>query len=98
MSTAYISWCNKTLVFSLQLHTIAAYYPDAPTEEDKAAAEGLVKALRLLYPCMHCRAQLEVDLQRIPPRYENRKEFSLWMCEQHNAVNELLGKLCRPYN
>lgn len=77
----------------LQLHTVAAYYPDHPTDEEKRAAKGLVEALRLLYPCSHCRAQLAVDLEKLPvdDALASRESFSLWMCKQHNFVNASLG-------
>jgi FAD-linked sulfhydryl oxidase len=74
------------------LHTMAAYYPDRPSEEEQRAALGLVDALARLYPCTHCRARLQQELQTNPPRVDSRASFSLWMCEQHNAVNEALGK------
>lgn len=78
------------------LHAVAAYYPERPSEEDKAAALGLVAALRTLYPCVHCRAQLAVDLDRLPPAVGSRAEFAGWVCAQHNLVNELLGKPLFP--
>lgn len=31
-------------------------------------------------------------LKSHPPKVENREEFSHWMCEMHNEVNERLGK------
>ena len=74
------------------LHAVAAYYPVAPSEEQRAAALGLVEALRVLYPCAHCRAQLALDLERLPPRVGSRAELCEWVCQQHNLVNELLGK------
>lgn len=76
------------------LHTVAAYYPDHPTDEEKAAAKGLVEALRLLYPCSHCRTHLAVDLEKLPvdEALGSREALSLWMCKQHNFVNASLGK------
>lgn len=76
------------------LHALAAYYPEHPTEEEKSAVRGLVQALKLLYPCSHCRAQLVVDLEKLPvePALASRTELSLWVCRQHNFVNASLGK------
>ena len=34
---------------------------------------------------------VQVDFQRFPPRLDSRAEFSVWLCEQHNIVNEMLG-------
>jgi mitochondrial FAD-linked sulfhydryl oxidase len=80
------------------LHALAAYYPEHPTDEEKNAVRGLVQALKLLYPCSHCRAQLVVDLEKLPvePALASRKELSLWVCKQHNFVNESLGKKTFP--
>lgn len=75
---------------------MAAYYPEHPADEDRTAAAGLVAALTRLYPCTHCRARLQGEVERNPPRYNSRADFSLWMCEQHNAVNSELGKPTFP--
>lgn len=75
------------------LHTTAAYYPEHPTAEERAAAAGLVTALRHLYPCTHCRAALAVELEASPlgDHARDRTAFSLWVCRHHNAVNVALG-------
>ena len=78
------------------LHALAAYYPAHPSGEEQRAALGLVHALRHLFPCTHCRAQLQIDLERLPPQVGSRRELSLWVCQQHNLVNELLGKPAFP--
>lgn len=79
--------------FLAQLHTVAAYYPERPSTEEVAAARGLFSSLLLLYPCTHCRAQLAVDMEKLPlePALASRRELSLWVCQQHNFVNEALG-------
>ena len=74
------------------LHTIAAYYPDAPSEADREGGSQLVSALAHLYPCAHCREDFRRETARSPPRLGSRESFSLWLCEQHNAVNAKLGK------
>lgn len=78
------------------LHTIAAYYPDAPTEDERAAAAGLVHAVAALYPCKHCRAAFQLDIHEHPPRLDTREAFSLWLCGAHNRVNRVLGKPVFP--
>ena len=74
------------------LHTVAAYYPNDPNENDRKKGTDLVEALAHLYPCSHCREDFQREVERSPPRLASRKSFSLWVCEQHNAVNEKLGK------
>ena len=51
-----------------QLHTMAAYYPEAPTPTQRAAAETMIAALTVLYPCEHCRAEFAERVAAHPPR------------------------------
>ena len=71
---------------------MAAYYPEQPTPEEAAAALGLVAALRLLYPCQHCREAFAVSVEEDPPDASSGQAFAAWACRQHNAVNAALGK------
>ncbi|KAI9328839.1 ERV/ALR sulfhydryl oxidase domain-containing protein [Obelidium mucronatum] len=45
-----------------------------------------------LYPCSYCANHLQQELKKTPPKVSSSKEFSQWMCEVHNEVNERLGK------
>mmetsp|Transcript_2289 Transcript_2289/g.3816 ORF Transcript_2289/g.3816 Transcript_2289/m.3816 type:complete len:195 (+) Transcript_2289:67-651(+) len=74
------------------LHTTAAYYPHKPSQEQSDAAQNLVHALSVLYPCGHCREHLAAHVEENPPDTSSREAFSVWMCNTHNAVNEVLGK------
>ena len=78
------------------LHAVAAYYPDAPSAAERGAAAALVSALCALYPCAHCRERLVADVAASAPRTESRTALARWVCEQHNAVNEALGKRAFP--
>ncbi|ORY51571.1 hypothetical protein BCR33DRAFT_757190 [Rhizoclosmatium globosum] len=64
------------------LHTMAAYYPDNPTEAEQKNASTLCARFQ---NCIH-------ELKKTPPKVSSSKEFSLWMCQIHNEVNERLGK------
>jgi len=79
-----------------QLHSIAAYYPDSPTDEQQQAAAQFLRAFPLLYPCKDCAHDLQIAMASTPPRLGSRAEFSLWMCELHNHVNEQVGKAPVP--
>ncbi|KAA0172666.1 hypothetical protein FNF27_05890 [Cafeteria roenbergensis] len=74
------------------LHSMAAYYPERPSAEDKAAMAGFIRGLARFYPCSHCAEALRADVEAVPPRLGSREEFAGWVCEQHNIVNESLGK------
>jgi FAD-linked sulfhydryl oxidase len=75
-----------------QLHTVAAYFPDQPTTAEKQAAMQFLRAFPTLYPCKDCAEDMANLMEEQPPRVESRKDFSLWMCELHNHVNEQVGK------
>lgn len=79
-----------------QLHTTAAYFPEKPTPEEQKAAKDLVSGLAALYPCPHCAEDFRESVTAAPVDTTSRKTFSLWVCEQHNAVNRKLGKPAVP--
>merc|ERR1712037_20459 len=74
------------------LHTMAAYYPEKPTPEKKAAVMNFYDAFSKLYPCSHCADDLRQDLKTFNVKNESRASLSIWTCEMHNRVNEKLGK------
>lgn len=80
---------NATWTF---LHTTAAYYPDAPTMAHRVNMLSLLRALPVLYPCSTCATHLGEEMKTRPPDVSSRGALSRWLCEQHNAVNERLGK------
>jgi len=49
------------------LHSVAAYYPERPTREDREALRGLAHGLARLYPCAECRQHLPSDLAAASP-------------------------------
>lgn len=74
------------------LHTMAAYYPDAPTPDQQSSMHAFVRALGDHYPCHECRAHLRQDLERNPPDVGSSQALSMWACQLHNRVNVYLGK------
>ncbi|KAI8910389.1 ERV/ALR sulfhydryl oxidase domain-containing protein [Gorgonomyces haynaldii] len=80
---------NATWTF---LHTMAAYYPERPTIEDKKVMKGLISGLGSFYPCGDCAYHLREYYTSHPPRLESNTALSQWFCEVHNEVNERLGK------
>ena len=50
------------------LHTLAAYYPDQPTEQDRTSARQLMEGLAHLYPCEICRQDFVDSVAARPPR------------------------------
>ena len=86
------------------LHSVAAKYPDNPTENDKTSLRNLVAALGQHYPCKLCRKHLKQQLRDPdlgPVAVNSRQELTVWFCELHNMVNRDIGKKefdCNPFN
>jgi FAD-linked sulfhydryl oxidase len=78
------------------LHTMAAYYPDKPSSQQKIYAELLFRGLAALYPCKICATHMQECVRDKPPETESRESLSLWVCDLHNKVNEVLGKDVYP--
>lgn len=74
------------------LHTLAAYYPEAPSRAHQEDMHAFVKSYARFYPCGYCADTTSQELIRNPPRLQSRADFQQWMCEIHNEVNDRLGK------
>ena len=74
------------------LHSMAAWYPTSPSTEDKQHMSGFMHALARFYPCTWCAADFQQNIELSPPQTESREDLCLWLCEQHNHVNQKLGK------
>jgi mitochondrial FAD-linked sulfhydryl oxidase len=74
------------------LHTIAAHYPDRPTQEQTIKTREFFYALSNVYPCEYCASDLREDLKVNPPQTKSQTELSQWLCRLHNRVNVKLGK------
>ncbi|KAL0270981.1 UNVERIFIED_CONTAM: hypothetical protein PYX00_008234 [Menopon gallinae] len=74
------------------LHTMAAYYPDKPTEEQENEIRQFFNLFSHFYPCQDCAEDLQRQIQRFPPKTESRQELSQWLCRVHNRINLRLGK------
>jgi thiol-disulfide isomerase/thioredoxin len=75
------------------MHTMAAKYPNEPTDGDRLGMIGFLDGLRQLYPCETCRAHLKAHLNRMGPYpTQSRAEISQFLCRLHNRVNHDLEK------
>uniref|UniRef100_A0A1B6DEE1 Sulfhydryl oxidase n=1 Tax=Clastoptera arizonana TaxID=38151 RepID=A0A1B6DEE1_9HEMI len=74
------------------LHTVAAYYPENPTENQKKDITQLFSIISRVYPCDSCAQHFRGLLARSPPVVNNRDDLSSWLCWIHNKVNERLHK------
>lgn len=74
------------------LHSMAAKYPNMPTEEEKQDMTEFLKLFSHVYPCTWCASDFEKYITKHSPRVESKEELSRWLCEAHNHVNTKLGK------
>jgi len=77
------------------LHTLAATYPQFPTDADKEGVRMLMASLGQLFPCKLCRRHLQgnlADPELGPVAVESREDLSIWMCKLHNTVNKQNNK------
>ena len=50
------------------IHTIAAYYPDSPSDADKENARNFISSVSYLYPCEVCREDFKQSVADFPPQ------------------------------
>lgn len=74
------------------LHSMAAWYPDKPTKKQKDNITSFFQTLADFYPCTYCADDFQINLQKAPVEAESRTDLCLWLCNQHNQVNQKLGK------
>ena len=74
------------------LHSMAAWYPDQPTKKQQDGMTNFFHTLADFYPCTYCAEDFRESLQKSPVKAESRKDLCLWLCNQHNQVNQKLGK------
>jgi len=71
----------------LFLHTQGVTYPEEPTEQRKADLLQFWQSFSRLYPCGECAKHIRERIQKNPPKVENNKVYSQWLCEFHNEVS-----------
>lgn len=78
------------------LHTMAAYFPDLPSDSQLADAYQYLRLFAKMYPCRRCSLHFQQLLQDKPPAFRTRNDFVLYLCELHNVINEVVGKPAFP--
>ena len=80
---------NHTWTF---LHSMAAKYPNNPTEPQKQDMSTFISLFSRFYPCEPCAEDFQEYIKEKKPKVDSKESLSLWFCDAHNAVNEKLGK------
>ncbi|CAH1398398.1 unnamed protein product [Nezara viridula] len=74
------------------LHSMAAYFPENPTEIEREEIACMFHIIAKYYPCNICAKDFQEDIKAMPPETESGEKLSQWLCKLHNKVNKKLGK------
>eukprot|EP00485_Elphidium_margaritaceum_P023134 CAMPEP_0202713556 /NCGR_PEP_ID=MMETSP1385-20130828/56067_1 /ASSEMBLY_ACC=CAM_ASM_000861 /TAXON_ID=933848 /ORGANISM="Elphidium margaritaceum" /LENGTH=199 /DNA_ID=CAMNT_0049373945 /DNA_START=24 /DNA_END=623 /DNA_ORIENTATION=+ len=74
------------------LHSMAAYWPNHPSDEQKQNMISFLHLLSEVYPCQICASDLKHELEQHPPNVDSRDEFIEWMCKLHNRISKKIHK------
>ena len=74
------------------LHSMAASYPQEPTEEDKKQITNFLYGLANHFPCKICGSHLLKMLNKEGVHANSREELVNFFCRIHNIVNKVLEK------
>jgi FAD-linked sulfhydryl oxidase len=74
------------------LHSMAAYFPAAPSPAEQADAAEYLRLVADLHPCKPCGAHMREHMQRSPVATHSHAALALWLCDYHNRVNAARGK------
>ncbi|CAL4094728.1 unnamed protein product, partial [Meganyctiphanes norvegica] len=74
------------------LHSMAAYYPEKPSEETQGNMMSFIHLFSKFYPCWHCAEDFRDWLKTNTPNVSSQGALSNFFCNAHNEVNRKLGK------
>lgn len=76
------------------LHTMAAQYPEKPSDDQKKDMTTFIDTFSRVYPCWYCAEDFQKWIKKSDnaPKLDSREDLSRWMCKAHNEVNQKLGK------
>ena len=80
--------------FWFVIHTIAFYYPEKPSFNEKRHMYEFFQNLQHIIPCNVCRQHYTKHFNDHPisPYLDNKSNLVAWTVELHNRVNQTIGK------
>lgn len=80
------------------IHMVALSYPDKPGEEDRVNYLRFFQSLPHALPCPICGEHFRENMEKNPPRMDNRQELFKWTVDVHNEVNKMHRKRVLSYD
>lgn len=84
----------------MMIHSVAAIYPESPTQEERIIIEKFVESFRESITCVHCKSHfgsmLNMYRRQHPEWSSTRYHLFLFVCRAHNTVNKRLDKPIIP--
>ena len=75
------------------MHSMAAYYPENPDETQIKHMDFFLKTCGDYFLIEQSWADtFNKNIKDFPPKLDSRDSFIMWMCQQHNLVNDSIGK------
>lgn len=74
------------------LHSIAATYPEKPSDTKQRDLKQFLKLFGTFYPCWFCADDFNEYMVKKEPVVKTQEDFGRWLCDAHNEVNVKLGK------
>lgn len=74
------------------LHSIAATYPETPSNKQQQDMKQFINLFSGIYPCWFCAEDFQKYIKKNEPKVANQDQLGKWFCEAHNDVNIKLGK------
>ncbi|CAI5755663.1 unnamed protein product [Candida verbasci] len=74
------------------LHSIAATYPENPTDQQQKDLKQFINLFSGFYPCWYCGEDFKIYIKKNEIETKNQDLFGKWLCNAHNEVNKKLNK------
>ncbi|EMG48611.1 Mitochondrial FAD-linked sulfhydryl oxidase, putative [Candida maltosa Xu316] len=74
------------------LHSIAATYPETPSNKQQQDMKSFLNLFAGFYPCWFCAEDFQKYITKHEPKTQTQDDLGKWLCEAHNEVNRKINK------